>query len=355
MMNHVQKATLHSASSVVAYKNMEKSLALLAASEAATSETTLNKFGEGDAPSDNWDNCPCVGPLSGSEIEEAATKGKTQQQVLVLYCSTISGQDANMTVLGGFARPPQSATEEHQQESSPQTTTRSQHDHPRSRHLGDRCTFEGKEMRRHAAVSIVDLPAGETCHPEIAAAVHFTGRKLSSHHHDQHHPHIRRDLPRHHHSKKIKCAPTAGEGSSWKTKMYSSSLSPSEQVALARRRARRRASLTSICEQSCLETQEFFKRNANILGEKSDMEKLTREQQDPAKATSEEQEISLSELAEFLLSTLLTTASDKGHFSSNATSSHGDEKRERRRPEELVEGLRAPIRDAAYRSRMNTA
>jgi hypothetical protein len=355
MMNHVQKATLHSASSLV--YTMEKSLVLAASPEAArtSEETTLNKFGEGDGPSGHWDNCLCVGPLSGSEIEEA-TKRKTQQQA-VLYCSTISGQDANsMTPVVGFARPPQSATEEHQQESS-QHTTRSQHDHPRSRHVvGNRCTFEGKQTRRHAALSIVDLTVGETCHPEIAASVHFTGRKSSSYHHDQQHPHIRRDLPRHHHSKKIKCAPT-GEGASGTTKMYSSSLSPSEQVALARRRARRRASLTSVCEQSCLETQEFFKRNANILGEKSDMEKLTREQQDPAKATSEEQEISLSELAGlFLLSTLLTTATDKGHVSSNMTSSGGDEKQERRRPEELlVEGLCTPIRDAAYRSRIYTA
>jgi hypothetical protein len=314
MMNHGQKATLHSASSVVAYI-MEKSLVSLAASEAATSETTLNKFGEGDASSDNWDNCLCVGPLSGSEIEEA-TNTKTQQQV-VLYGSTISVQDANMTPVVG-AIPPQSAAEQHQQE-----TTRSQHDHPRSRHLGDRCTafvVEEKQTRRHVGASIV--VHGDARDSE-SAAVHFKARKAKTSHHDQRHSHIRRDLPRHHHSKKIKCAPTAGEGASWKTKMYSSSLSPSEQVALARRRARRRASLTSVCEQSCLETQEFFKRNANILGEKSDKEKLTREQQDPAKATSEEQELSLSELAGFLLSTLLTTASDKGHFSSNATSSSG--------------------------------
>lgn len=82
-----------------------------------------------------------------------------------------------------------------------------------------------------------------------------------------------------------------------------------------RRQRRRRESLMTVSVAACFETQEFFTiQNKNILAEKSDMEKLTTDQQPPEAAS--EEVISLSDLAGIML-TELSSAIGRGHISPN--------------------------------------
>jgi hypothetical protein len=174
------------------------------------------------------------------------------------------------------------------------------------------CKFETKDTRRHA-VSM--LPAEKKDEHKIA--VRFARSKASS----QDHQHIHRSRPRQYY--KRRCV-AFGENVVEERRMQSASLSPSKQAAMARRRARRRVSLASICYQSCLETQTFFESietSTSILDARSDMEKFS-QKEDSATTISEDQ-ISLSELAG-LLSAQLTTAIAKGIFSPNSISSDGD-------------------------------